>query len=571
MAANQTGRSRFSARAVSVRLGAACLLVYLSGCANPLASSDDDYAKSIPMERFRRIESRTFQPAPPSEPETAEQTARDIAADRFAGRERAELSLEECRASALERNLDLQVALVNPTIANQALSEEEAAFEASFDLSANWRQTDTPTSSSLDDAQANSQNITPGVTIPLRTGGSTRISLPMSRSETSNIFSTLNPAYTADLQFSISQPLLRSAGRRASTFGIKIASYSEQIVQAQTKLSVINQLAAVDRAYWSLYQARAELDVRQQEFDLAVEQLERAQRRVAAQAAAEIEVLRAQAGVADSLEAIIVAQNLVLSNQRELKRIINMPGLEVETTTMVIPTSPPDPVEYVFEAGSLIDEAIAQRMDLLEVELQIARDAATIDFRENQSLPALDLSASYQINGLGESLGDAYEIMAENQFEDWSVGLNLSVPIGNEAALSRLRQAVLQRIQRIATRDSRLQTIRQEVLDAIDRLDADWQRLQAAQISVALNSRNLEAEQRQFEQGRTTSTDVLDATRDLTAARSAELRAIVSYQLTQIELAVATGTLLGASRVSWEPTRTPQLDNRYFPDVSLEP
>jgi len=571
MAAHEPGRSRSSAQAALVPLGAACALAYLAGCSNPLASSDDDYAESIPMERFRRIETRAFEPAPRKEPETAEQTARDIASDRFAGREQAELTLEECRASALQRNLDLQVALVNPTIANQALSEEEAAFEASFDLNANWRQTDTPTSSSLDDAQANGQSVTPGVTIPLRTGGTTRISLPMSRSETSNIFATLNPAYTADLQFSLSQPLLRNAGRRASTFGIKIASYSEQIAQAQTKLAVINQLAAVDRAYWALYQARAELDVRQQEFELAVEQLERAQRRVAAQAAAEIEVLRAQAGVADSLEAIIVAQNLVLSSQRELKRIVNLPGLDVDTSTMVIPTSTPDPVEYVFNAQALIDEAIAQRMDLLEVELQIARDAANIDFRENQSLPALDLTASYQINGLGESLGDAYEVMAENQFEDWTLGLNLSVPIGNEAALSRLRQAVLQRIQRIATRDSRLQTIRQEVLDAIDRLEADWQRLQAAQISVALDTRNLEAEQRQFEQGRTTSTDVLDATRDLTASRSAEIRAVVSYQLTQIELAVATGTLLGASRVSWDPIPAPQLNSRYFPDVPVTP
>jgi outer membrane protein TolC len=523
------------------------------------------------MERFRRIEPRTFEPAPPKQPETAEQTARDIAADRFAGREEAELTLEECRASALEHNLDLQVALVNPTIANQALSEEEAAFEASFDLNANWRQTDTPTSSSLDDAQANGQSVTPGVTIPLRTGGTTSVSLPMSRNETSNMFATLNPAYTADLRFSISQPLLRNAGRRASTFGIKIASYGEQIAEAQTKLAVINQLAAVDRAYWRLYQARAELDVRQQEFDLAVEQLERAQRRVAAEAAAEIEVLRAQAGVADSLEAIIVAQNLVLSTQRELKRIINMPGLDVDTSTMVVPASSPDPVEYVFDPSALIEEAVAQRMDLLEVELQIARDAASIRFRENQAMPALDLAASYQINGLGESLGDAYEILGENQFEDWTVGLNLSVPIGNEASLARLRQAVLQRVQRISTRDSRLQTVRQEVLDAIDRLQADWQRLQAAQISVALNTRNLEAEQRQFEQGRTTSTDVLDATRDLTLARSTEIRAIVSYQLTQIDLAVATGTLLGASRVSWTPAEAPALDSRYFPGVDLSP
>ena len=49
--------------------------------------------------------------------------------------------------------------------------------------------------------------------------------------------------------------------------------------------------------------------------------------------------------VADRLEAIIVAQNAVLLQQRELKRIINMPELPVDTQTLVVPTTPPDPVD----------------------------------------------------------------------------------------------------------------------------------------------------------------------------------------------------------------------------------
>ena len=69
----------------------------------------------------------------------------------------------------------------------------------------------------------------------------------------------------------------------------------------------------------------------------------------------------------------------------------------------------------------------------------------------------------------------------------------------------------------------------------------------------------LEAEQRQFDVGRSTTTDVLDADANLANARLTEIRAIVEYQIAQIDLAVATGTLLGQSKVDWEPS-DPRVD-----------
>lgn len=539
----------------------------MQGCSSPFAPVSADFAPPISLERFRAIDPIQFKVAPP---EQAQQDPALIARDRFEGLSEIELSLQDCRASALANNLDLKVTLVNPAIANESLSVQEAAFESAFTTNAIWSQTDTPTASTLTDAQAEFGQVTPGVRIPMRSGGTATITLPMNRTKTNNVFSTLNPSYTADLRFSLSQPLLRNAGRRTATHGIRIASYDSQIVQARTRASVIGQLSAVDRAYWRLYQFRAELGVRQEELELAQEQRARAQRRVQAGDAAEIEVLRAEAGVASSLEAIIVAQNAVLTGQRELKRIINRPGLDVATRTMIVPSTPPDPVLYEFDVEALTERALAERMELLELELQAARDEANITFNENQAMPALDLTASYTINGLGGSIDDAYDVLRDNNFEGWSVGVNLSVPLGNEVALARLRQAVLTRIQRIGTRQAREQTIRQEVYDAVDRLDADWQRLLATRQSVILNTRTLEAEQRQFDQGRSTSTDVLDRQKDLTAARSSEIRAIVSYQITQINLAQATGTLLGAARVGWEPIEAPRLGGtRMFPRARI--
>ena len=231
---------------------------------------------------------------------------------------------------------------------------------------------------------------------------------------------------------------------------------------------------------------------------------------------------------------------------------------------MVIPGPPPDAIGYEFDALALADAAVANRMEMLELELQLARDSTDIEFQENQALPQFSVNAGYTINGLGGSLGDSFEMLEKNNFEDWNIGFQASVPLGNERALATLRSAVLQRMQRLSSKDGRRQTVRQEVLDAADGIRAGWQRVLAARQSVILNTRTLDAEQGSFDVGLSTSTNVLDAAARLADAQSAEIRAIVDYQISQINLAAASGTLLGAARIEWEPAAAPDLDGTFF-------
>ena len=528
-------------------------LVLLAGCASPFSTSEDDLGRVIPIERLRTVGELTLTPAPPraSADDSLPGPAEPV--DRFTGKPSVELDLAEARASALVNNLDLRVSLVDPSIAAQRLAQEEAAFDAVFFVDGRWSNTDTPTASQLVANQQEVGTLTPGFRLPLRTGGTAQAQLPIARIETNNQFATLNPAYTSDLEFTLSQPLLERAGRRIATAGIRIASYERQITDARTTLAVIAQLAAVDRAYWRLFAAWESLGVAQQQFELAVTQLERAQRQRDAGRVAEIEVIRAEAGVADRVESVIVAENRVLRTQRELKRRVNAPGLGVRTDTIVLPATDPNPVRYDIDRDRMLAAAIANRMELLEIELRLLADAVNIELAENQTLPTLDIDLTYRFNGLGESLSESFEQTAENDFEDWAVGLRFETPIDNAQARASLRQAVLTRLQRIGTREAREQTIRQEVLDSIDEIETAWQRILATRQAVVVNRRALDAEQRQFELGRSTTLDVLDAQANLAQAEFAEIQAVVDYQIAQIALAESTGLLLGASAVSWEP------------------
>ena len=525
------------------------VLFSLAGC-NQLSHEDPDALK-INLERLRRIETLGLK-----EVEVEEPVHRDVNDVNEVPAEELELSLEQCRALTLENNLDLKVQLINPAIAAERVSQEEARFESAFTSSVNYVKTDTPTASFLDEISGSQTEYIGaglGVQMPLRTGGTINFDLADNRIKTGSIYSVFDPSYSSDMSLSISQPLLRNAGKRVNTYAIRIAEYERQITDARTKLEVVRVIAAVDRVYWRLYAARRELEVRKQQYDLAEALYQQALRFVKAGDKPQVEVIRTQAGMAQRLEAIIITENNVRDRERDLKRTLNKVGLGMQTPTVLIPATEPDPVRYELDGKRLVTKAAENRMEMLELELQIAEDVAGVEYAKNQALPLVTLDYRYNINGLGADRDDSYDLLFDKRFEDHRVGLQLLVPLGNAAAKSRLRQAFYQRRQRLASRDNRQAMIELEVLNAVDQLEANWQRVLASRQSTILDGRLFAAEKRQFELGLNTSTDVLQAQANFANSQSAEILALAEYQIALVDLAYATGTLLGAAKVRWEP------------------
>ncbi|MHC4324437.1 MAG: TolC family protein [Planctomycetota bacterium] len=525
-------------------------LIILTGC-EQFSGDLSSYQTRIAPERTRQIETLELHEA-----DDQEKAPVDMNDATEAQPKELELTLEQCRALTLQNNLTLKVQLINPSVAAERVSQQEAQFEAAFYSNLTYSKSDTPTASFLDEISGSQVDYTAanlGVQVPLRTGGTVTFDLADSRLKTGSPYSVFDPSFSSDLSASISQPLLRGAGKRASTYAIRIAEYDRQITDARTKLEVIRIIANVDRVYWRLYAAMRELDVRKKQYDHARALYEQAGRFVAAGDKPQIEVIRTEAGVAQQLEAIILAENNVRDRERDLKRTLNKTGMSMQGPTLVIPATEPDPVRYELDKKQLLATAMNNRMEMLELELQIAEDFETIDFMRNQSLPLVTMDYRYNMNGLGGSRDDSYDLLFNKRFEDHRVGLQLLVPLGNEAAKSQLRQAFYQRRQRLSSRDNREALIELEVLNAVDQLEANWQRVLASRQRAILDGRLFEAEKRQFELGLDTSTEVLNAQAIYADAYRAEILALVEYQIALVDLAYATGTLLGAAKVRWEP------------------
>ncbi|MFT3787232.1 MAG: TolC family protein [Tepidisphaeraceae bacterium] len=482
----------------------AAMLATVGGCADYQSRLPVPLATAQQLSQIHSVEFPRASTQPATQPTTAPTPVR--------------LSLADARERAIRHNLDLAVARFDPAIARADLNAEEAAFEAVFTTQLNYANLDRPTGSQLTSAQSTAWELVPGVRIPLRTGGEIDVSLPMSRNESDNRFNTLNPSWESDLTVSVRQPILRGAGFDVSEQGIRVAFYADQQAQARTKLEVIRVIAEVDRAYWRLEAARRILAVRVQQRNLAQQQLDRVIRQVNAGTVAETERVRSEAGLSDTIEAIILADTDARQRQRELKALMNDPALPVDQNTVIELSSPLSDVELEVDAPELVRRATTGRMELLDAELAIAAQTANVLAARNATLPLVSLQYTYGLNGLGPRFDDS--LPTDLNYQDHRVGLQVEIPIGNEAARARLRSALNRRLQLLSTRDARVLSIRQEVLDAIDRLNRDSQRVQAARQRVILNERLLAAEQRQFDQQLRTSTEVLAAQANLADAQS---------------------------------------------------
>ncbi len=532
---------------ISVLALSGCIL--FAGCSQIL-SGKDTYTYKVPQKKLNRIETLELIEAGDSEVEEIAREEKEVKAPA-----ELELSLEECRALTLENNLALKVQLIEPAIEAEKVNEQEARFEAVFKVDAEYTNTNSPSAGYLDEISGNKVEKTDveySIEVPLPSGGTISFDMNDVRKKT-DAPSKYNPSYTSNFTASISHHLLRNAGNRAATYGIQLAEFSRQIVDTRSKQAAIDIIANMEQSYWGLYAARRLLDVRMQEYNLSKELFEETERQVEVGSKAEIELVRTTADVASRFEATIKAENAVRNMERNFKLVLNKPGFGIKSDTDLILTTEPDPVHYEFDKEKMMAQAVENRMDMLEMELRLALDESTIEYSRNQLHPILYLQYIYGINSLGASRHNSYDMLFDNKYNNHIAGLYASVPLGNKAAKSSLRQAVYERSKQLTSMENKKAMIEYEVLRDIDQVETSWQHLLAARQTSIHSGRQYKAEKRQYELGMRTSNDVFQAQTDLANAKITEIYALAQYQIDLIDLAYATGTLLGAAKVDLEP------------------
>lgn len=535
-------------QAVKQKLGVVCLFACLAGCGTPTIE-EDPKIKAL-TERLNRIETVRLEDQSRSEPISVEQATKEIVeqiTEPNESRPTVKLELSEVRAAALANNLDLKIELIDPSIAMQTFNEERAKFESVFFGSGRHRMTEAVGEGTL----STTSSYDAGIESPLHTGGSVSVSFPFSDTESDG--PDFDGVSDAAVSVSFIQSLLRGAGTRLNTHSIRIASHQKHIIDAGTKLAAIHILANADIAYWRLFEAHRELEVRKEQYKLAQDQLHHARRKVVSGSAPKIEIVRAEAGLAGRLEDVITTETALRDRERDLKRVMNRNDIPPNSPITIVTTTEPNPLRLDLDEDAMAETAVANRMEMLELELNLAIGDINIELARNATLPQVTFDYTYTTRTQSSTTGRAIGHLADDSFFDYSVGLSATIPLGNEAAKARLHRARLEQLRSLATREQLQQTIQQEVYEAVNELQQNWRRILAAVQGVDAAYDDYKVEQSQFQLGLRTSTDVLLAAARLADAQSRRIRAFVEYQIAQVNLARASGTLLGYGQVQLEP------------------
>jgi len=473
------------------------------------------------------------------------------------------LSLQECLKTALENNLDIAVRRYEPQRSEALLMGQRAIFDPL--LTGSGRSTEDQRLLTFFPGAPLSTDKTHAFTAafedPLQFGG--RYRLEINANDNLNITDFAASAeqsrsFETTWKFTFTQPLLRNLGTAANRWQILVATNSLGSSEARFRQTVIDTLAGAENAYWDLNFTLMDLKTKRGSLQLAKDFLDQNRTKVRVGTLAPIEITQAEAGVADREEGVILAEHAVRTAEDALRRIMNVPRDSPVWSTPIQPLDAPPLVESAPDMAQAVATAETHRPDLEEARFQVRSREAELHYRENQRRWGLDFQGSYGALGAdgGDPVlngpfnyGNALDDLRERNQDNWSLGLNLSVPIGNRQAIANFTNAEhglnqaryeLLRLEQLA---------RLEVRNAARTVDTNLKRVKAAQVNTRLQREKLDAEQKKFQNGMSTSFQVLQFQTDLASAETRENLAIVDYNKSLVEMERVQGTLLEARRM----------------------
>lgn len=477
------------------------------------------------------------------------------------------ISIDEAVAMALESNLGLQAERLNPRIAGEQIAQARAAFvPVSFSSVGTNSSTSQPSDFTQggDNIVASGLNGTVGVQQNLPWyGGNYQVSFNSSRNETDRLGAFFNPQLSSSFSFQATQPLLRDLMYDGSRQQIDSAIVSRQIADTQLRQRVVAVERQVKNAYWVLVGAIAGLDVSQQNLDLAQQQLKNNQTRVEVGTMAPIDIVEAEAEVARNEEQVIIAQANIRRAEDQLRTLIMNPSNPNMWTANLVPTTAPQLEARAVDVDGAVATALQNRTDLDVSRRQMELNELNIRLAKNQTLPGVNLTASYQMSAQGgtqfqyegfppvevgqfrRSYGDVLSDVFGFAYPQWRVGVNFDYPIGKSQAEASLARARLQQQQNQTQIENQQVTIVAQVRDAARRVVTNFQRVQATRAARELAERRLEAEQKRFEVGLSTTFQLFQIQRDVAFQRNSELQAILEYNQSLVDFEAVQVAPLG--------------------------
>jgi outer membrane protein len=402
-----------------------------------------------------------------------------------------------------------------------------------------------------------------------------------SRATSNSFFTSLSPVLNSNFRATITQPLFQGFGFAPNTRFIRIAKNNRELSDVGFRLQIIDSVDQIENIYWDLVYAYENARVQSESLAFAEKTLSDTKKQVEIGSLAPIETVRSQSTVAQDQQLVTAAktnlqlEQLLMKNAitRNLKDPVLATAEVIPTSTMDVPASEP-----VVPTDDLINDALRHRAELVESRIDLNSREISNKAIRNALLPTVSAFAYYGGAGLGGSqnpaelcsnlptelqgfgcatsssptvgLGGTYNQLVNSTSPDKGVGLSLNVPLRNRAAQAVQIRSELEYRQAEMFLQQIENKVGIEVRNAQYQVQQNRASVDSARAAVELAHQSLDAEQKKYQFGTSTTTLVLQYQSQQATSESTLVNAMVAYEKSRVELDRATGELLDHVGVS---------------------
>jgi outer membrane protein len=478
-------------------------------------------------------------------------------------------TIKDAILAALDKNPDIEIYRQNVQIAQFGVTAAQGVYDPLTTSAISYNAVKTPNLSRFSGSAADYiENDTTGYNFGYsklieRSGGSYQVNFTNTRqvSNTASLATSYNPS----LVVSMTQPLWKNLRIDPNRRQIQIAKKTLDLSDAQFRQQVIQIIANVQQAYWTLAFAIRSEQIQRDALDLAMTQLKNNQEQVKTGTLADLDAVTAATQVETVRQQVYQAMQTTAQAEDSLK-LLTVGGSSDEIwTTHLIPVEPFEVKSSILPLSDALNLALTNRPEVRQFAIQKEMNDIDVALFKNQSKPQIDLTASYGLVGIGggvASFPDANGILQpaqvapgfiggygtslgnlfNNSFPAWKVGLNFSFPLRNRTAQANLGSAIETGRQIDTQTRKQLQSIQADVRLAYHAVEAARMRIGAARAAREYAEQQLAGEQDKFSVGLSTTFLVLTRQNDLSQARGVEVQTLTDYNkaLSSLQLAIST-------------------------------
>jgi outer membrane protein len=395
-----------------------------------------------------------------------------------------------------------------------------------------------------------------GYTQGFLTGTQLAVTFDNARGTNTNPFTSYSPLVNSNFRATATQHLLQGFGWGINGRFIVEAKNNRRITDSAFRQQLLYTVNQVENIYWGLVSAYEDEQSKERALTQSSQLTSDNRRQLQIGTLAPLDVVNSDAAVATDKQALVASQSNLEYQQLIMKQAIAR-NLEDPALTNA-PVVPTDRVgldrlpEEDMSAEDLVKQAYVNNPQIEQAVLSMKNNEITIKAEKNGLLPVVDGYAFYGANSvsgtqspyitnfangqpyppgtfptIGYSTGFGH--LFNNSSPDEGVGVNITIPLRNRVAQADQARSQMEYRQEQMRLQQLYTQIRIQVINGQYALTNDRAQVSAAQAGQEYAAQSLDAEQKKYKLGASTSALVLQQQRNLAGSENTLISATAVY------------------------------------------